>query len=143
MIYRSRKYGCMTSSLSPMQANTPDVVCLAARELRTGQTISLWRDELSKRPPYRTDRAALFVNFVANAECACHLALNWPLPQNVLDLSPAFRNLVNGRSVPEGKGLLGALRYYGLDAIAAKQKDAMKKRIMQGWPFTPENNSRF
>ena len=89
------------------------------------------------RPPYRTDRGVLFVSFVANAECACHLALGWPLPANVLDLSPAFRNLTNGRSTPEGKGLLGALRYFGLDAIGTKQKDAMQKRVMQGWPFTP------
>ena len=126
----------------PKPGEHPNVVCLAARELRTGQTISLWRDELSERPPYRIDRDALFVNFVANAECACHLALNWPLPQNVLDLSSAFRNLVNGCSVPEGKGLLGALRYYGLDAIAAKQKDAMQKRIMQGWPFSPEERQQ-
>ena len=84
----------------------------------------------------------LFVSFVANAECACHLALGWPLPANVLDLSPAFRNLTNGRSTPEGKGLLGALRYFGLDAIGTKQKDAMQKRIMQGWPFTPEEREQ-
>ena len=80
----------------------------------------------------------LFVNFVANAECACHLALGWPLPHNVLDLSPVFRNLTNGRWTPEGKGLLGALRYYGLDTIGTKQKDAARDRIMRGWPFTPE-----
>jgi DNA polymerase family A len=114
----------------------PDVVCLAARELRSGRTLRLWRDELGVQPPYRIDRNVLFVNFVANAECACHLALDWALPANVLDLSPAFRNLSNGRQTPEGKGLLGALRYFGLDAIGAKQKDAMQKRIMQGWPFT-------
>ena len=47
----------------------PDVVCLAAHELRSGRTIKLWRDELGERPPYRTDRDVLFVNFVANAEC--------------------------------------------------------------------------
>jgi DNA polymerase I len=87
----------------------PDVVCLVAHELRSGQTLRLWRDELGERPPYRIDRGVLFVSFVANAECACHLALGWPLPTNVLDLSPAFRNLINGRSTPEGKGLLGAL----------------------------------
>lgn len=114
----------------------PDVVCLAARELRSGRTLRLWRDELGVQPPYRVDRDLLFINFVANAECACHLALGWPLPANVLDLSPAFRNLTNGRFTPEGKGLLGALRYFGLDAIGTKQKDAMQKRIMQGWPFT-------
>lgn len=120
----------------------PDIVCLAARELRSGQTIVRWRDELSSHPPYRTDRNALFVSFVANAECACHLALGWPLPRAVLDLSPAFRNLTCGRSTAEGKGLIGALRYYGLDSISSKQKDAMQKRVMQGWPFKPDERRK-
>jgi DNA polymerase-1 len=121
----------------PQSGAHPDVVCLAARELRSGRTFRLWFDGPGEPPPYRIDRDVLFVNFVANAECACHLALGWPLPTNVLDLSPAFRNLSNGRFTPEGKGLLGALRYFGLDSIGAKQKDAMQKRIMQGRPFTP------
>jgi DNA polymerase-1 len=120
----------------------PDVVCLAGYELRSGRTIRLWRDELSAHPPYRTDRGVLFVNFVANAECACHLSLGWPLPAKVLDLNPAFRNLTNGRSTPEGKGLVGALRYYGLDSIGTKRKDAMQKRVMQGWPFTLEERQQ-
>jgi DNA polymerase-1 len=120
----------------------PDVVCLAAHELRSGRTLRLWRDELGERPPFRTDDDVLFVSFVANAECACHLALGWPVPANVLDLSPAFRNLTNGRFTPEGKGLIGALRYFGLDAIGSKQKDAMQKRVMQGWPFTPEEREK-
>ena len=115
----------------------PDVVCLAAHELRSGRTLRLWRHELGPRPPYQTDRRALFVNFVANAECACHLALGWPLPARVLDLSPAFRNLTNGRLTPGGKGLLGALRYYGFSNTDQKHKDAMRDRIMRGWPFTP------
>jgi DNA polymerase-1 len=126
----------------PRPGERPDVVCLAARELRSGRTLKLWRDELGEQPPYRTDRGALFVCFVANAECACHLSLGWPLPGAVLDLSPAFRNLVNGLWTPEGKGLLGALRYYGLDAMSAKQKDATRARIMHGWPFTPEERER-
>ena len=46
----------------------PDVVCLAARELRSGRTIGLWRDQLGKLPPYQTNHRALFVSFVANAE---------------------------------------------------------------------------
>jgi hypothetical protein len=120
----------------------PDVVCLAAHELRSGRTLRLWRSELGEQPPFRTDDGVLFVSFVANAECACHLALGWPVPANVLDLSPAFRNLTNGRSTPEGKGLIGALRYFGLDAIGSKQKDAMRDRIMRGWPFTPEEREK-
>jgi len=122
----------------PQPGERPDVVCLAAQELRTGQTICFSRNELGEQPPYRTDRGVLHASFVANAECACHLALGWPLPTNVLDLSPVFRNITNGRTTPEGKGLLGALRYYCLDSISPKLKDAMQKRVMQGRPFTHE-----
>ena len=114
----------------------PDVVCLGALELRAGQTILAWRDELGEQPPYRTDHKVLFVNFVANAEMACHLSLGWPVPVHVLDLNPVFRNLTNGRSTPEGRGLIGALRYFGLDAIDAKRKEAMQQRVMQGALFT-------
>ena len=67
----------------------PDVICLCARELRSGQTIRLWRGDETDwpdLPPYRIDDKALFVCFVANAECLCHLTLGWPLPRNVLDL---------------------------------------------------------
>jgi DNA polymerase-1 len=119
----------------------PDVVCLVAHELRSGQTLRLWRDELGEQPPYRIDADVLFVSFVANAECACHLALGWPLPANELDLSPVFRNLTNGRWTPEGKGLLGALRYYGFDTIGQKQKDAARNCVMKGWPFAPEERT--
>jgi DNA polymerase-1 len=120
----------------------PDVVCLVAHELRSGRTLRLWLDELNERPPYRTDSKVLLVSFVANAECACHLALGWPLPANELDLSPAFRNSVNGRLTPEGKGLLGALRYFGFSNVDQKLKDAMRDRIIQGWPFTPEEQQK-
>ena len=46
--------------------------------------------------------------------------------------------MTSGRTTPEGKGLLGALRYFGLDTIGTKYKDAMQKRVIQGWPFSPE-----
>ncbi len=123
----------------------PDTVCLAAPELRTGRTLRLWRDDLDKlgrQPPYRIDKRVLFVSYVANAECGCHLVLNWPLPANIIDLSPAFRNLTNGLYTPEGKGLLGALRYFGLDTIEQKKKDGMRDRILQGWPFTEEEKKQ-
>jgi hypothetical protein len=120
----------------------PDVVCLCARELRTGQTLQLWRDQLGASPPYRTDAGALFVCFVANAECACHLALGWPLPARVLDLSPVFRSVVNGYETPHGKGLIGAQMYFGIDPISTKYKDSMRDRILAGWPFSPEERGQ-
>ena len=39
---------------------------------------------------------------------------------------------------PKARACSALLRYYGLDAIGSKQKDAMRDRIMRGWPFTPE-----
>jgi hypothetical protein len=120
----------------------PDVVCLVARELRSRRTLRLWRDQLGTVPPYRTDAGVLFICFAATAECACHLALGWPLPANVLDLSPVFRCVINGRIAPAGKGLLGALAYYGADSIGTKRKESMRDRILQGWPFTAEEREK-
>jgi hypothetical protein len=111
----------------------PDLVCVAWHD---GQTHCLWRDQLGAHPPYPIGDRTLFVCFVANAELGCHLALKWPLPAHVLDLNTVFRSIVNGRITPEGKGLLGALAYFGIDSIGSKRKDAMRSRIMQGWPFT-------
>jgi DNA polymerase-1 len=121
---------------TPKPGEHHDVVCLCAHELRSGQTIRLWRDQLGAAPPYSTAANSLFVCFVANAELACHLALNWPLPASVLDLSPEFRCIVNGRHVPEGKGLLGALAYYKIHSIGSKRKAAMQKRVIEGGPFS-------
>jgi DNA polymerase-1 len=117
----------------------PDVVCLAWHEWPAGQTRCLWRDRLAETPPYRIDERVLFVCFVGNAELGCHLALNWPLPANVLDLSPEFRCITNGRTVPEGRGLLGALGYFHLQhSFDSKRKAELQKRIARGWPFTAE-----
>jgi DNA polymerase-1 len=126
----------------PEAGEHPDVVCLCAKELRTGQILRLWRDQLGATPPYRTDAGALFVCFAATAEVACHLALGWPVPEKILDLSRMFRCVVNGREVPEGKGLLGALAYFGIDSIGAKRKDCMRDRILGGWPFNPDEREK-
>jgi DNA polymerase I len=113
----------------------PDPVCMVARELRTGRVVRRWRDEFSTLPPYRTDRKALFIAFYASAELGCHLALGWPMPVNVLDLYVEFRNATNGLRTPAGRGLLGALAYFGLDHIATTQKDASRDLIMRGGPW--------
>jgi DNA polymerase-1 len=123
----------------------PDVVCGAFFDLSTGQTVLRWRDELDANGlPYDPERADTLVgSFVFNAEGACHLALNQSLPKNVIDLSAEFKCLVNGKGIPrKNQGLIGALQYFGLSTITPKRKDAMRDRIMQGWPFTPEEKKQ-
>ena len=41
-----------------------------------------------------------------------------------------------GTAEPCGRGLLGALAYYGLDAIEAAEKDAMRQLVMRGGPWS-------
>ena len=132
----------MTSNSYRGPVNTPTSSAWPHTSCGPGAHCGSGATSLGQRPPYRIDADVLFISFVANAECACHLALGWPVPKRVLDLSPAFRNLINGRHTPEGKGLIGALRYYGLDAITAKQKDGMQKRVMEGPPFTAEERQQ-
>ena len=121
----------------------PDVVCMVFHDLNTGQTTRLWRDQLGDQPPYDIGSDTLVVSFVFNAEGACHLSLGWPLPENVLDLSPEFKCQVNGKGISrKNQGLVGALQYFGLSSIAPKRKDVMRDRIMRGWPFTAEEREQ-
>jgi DNA polymerase family A len=120
----------------------PEPVCLVARELRSGRVVRQWRAEFTDHPPYRTDEKALFVAYYASAELGCHLALGWPMPANVLDLFAEFRNDTNGRSVPAGRGLLGALTYFGLDHIAAAEKDAGRELVIRGGPWDASERQR-
>ena len=117
----------------------PIPVCLVARELISGAApIRIWAEQFGAQPPYPTDSSSLFVAYYAPAEMGCHLALGWPLPVNVLDLYAEFRALTNGKVLPHGEGLLGALAYFGLDGITSMEKDAMRKLIMLGGDYTAD-----
>ena len=102
----------------------PEPLCLAARELGSGQIVRVWQDELFQlpRPPYSIGKDCLFVAYYASAEMGCHATLGWQMPENVLDLFAEFKCQTNGRLVPCGHGLLGALAFYGLGGIAAAEK---------------------
>ena len=113
----------------------PTPVCLVAREFRSGRLLRLWQDELHD-PPYPLDSNSLFVAYYASAELGCHLALNWPMPERILDLFAEFRCLTSGLTTPCGSGLIGALTYFGLDGLAASEKEGMRELAMRGGPYT-------
>ncbi|MEN9722596.1 MAG: polymerase thermostable [Pseudomonadota bacterium] len=112
---------------------SPDVICMVAREMKTCRTIRLWRDELLslKSAPYDVGPTSLFVAYYASAEMGCHLSLGWEMPENVLDLFTEFRNATNGKEVPAGSDILGALIYHGLPAISKETKKAMRNMALE------------
>jgi hypothetical protein len=108
-----------------------------ARELRTGALVRLWlADGAPLAPPLDTDDDALFVAYYAPAELGCFLALDWPFPARTLDLYAEFKCLTSGLPVPCGRGLLGALAYFGLDGLTAAEKDDMRQLASRGGPYT-------
>lgn len=113
----------------------PDVVCCAYR-VDDEPTRVLWRDQLTGEPPYPIDNDTLVVSFT-QAEWSCHLALRWRLPKRAIDLNCELRLASNGLKLPAGQSLLGFCRWLGVEAGDAAVKDAIRKRIIAGWPFTP------
>jgi hypothetical protein len=118
---------------------------MVARELHSGRTLRLWRDELVRlqAAPFDTGPAALFVAYYASAEMGCFLELGWPTPARVIDLFAEFRRVSNGRTLYSTRGevitragLVHAMAAYGLDAIGADEKDEMRELIIGGGPWT-------
>jgi DNA polymerase-1 len=120
--------------------NRPEPVCLVALELASNRSVRIFRDELRglRAPPYSIGPESLFVAFYSSAELGCHLALDWPLPANVLDLYVEFRNLTNGIDLPAGAGLLGALLYFGHDPMDSVEKDEMRQLALRGGLYNAE-----
>ena len=141
---RFEEIWCGDAEFIPASGEHPDVLCYCAVELRTGRSIKLWEDQLVEgRPPHRMGDGTAFICFTAMAECGCFLTKRWPSPKNVIDLSPMFRCYINGRNPPAaGKGLIGALSHFGFDTVGEKYKDAMRKRILEGRPFSPEERAK-
>ena len=63
------------------------------------------------------------------------------MPTRILDLYAEFRCLTSGLKTPCGNGLLGALAYFGLDAIEAAEKDSMRQLAIRGGPYTTQEQT--
>jgi hypothetical protein len=114
----------------------PVPVCMVAKELATNTTLRLWADDLPAAPPFPVDDDTLFVAYYAPAEWSCFLALGWPLPARVIDLFAEFRVETNGRPLPAGRSLLGALSAHGIRAITSAEKHDMRDLVLRGGPWS-------
>lgn len=119
-----------------VNGNLPRPVCMAAKELRSGEEWLLWRGEFGPAPPFLTGPDTLFVAFYASAELSCFRVLGWPMPVRILDLFTEFRDRVNG--LIGDRSLISALEYFGLDAMGVHEKKQMIELILTGGPWSVE-----
>jgi hypothetical protein len=123
----------------------PEPVCAVATEQRSRKMFRLWLDGEEDRPvepPFAQGPRVLTVAYFASAELGCCRALGWPFPPWVLDLYVEFRAQTNGLALLHGRGLLGAMASYGLEAMEGAQKELLRKRILEGGPYDAEDQRR-
>ena len=126
---------CDTEFQAP-PGERPHVLCLVARELRSGREIRLWRGELIRlaSAPFDIGAEALFVAFFAPAELGCFLELGWGLPVNIVDLFCEHRVNTNGFGVRNS--LIEAAAQRGLATMESTEKEAKRGLIMEQQEWT-------
>ena len=119
----------------------PVPVCASFLEMRSGQKVQLREGEFGKEPPFDTGSDMLWISYHASAETGCHLMLDWPIPENTLDLEAEFRLATTGLCLAQegGKGLLGCARWHGIDTINIAEKKSTRDLILSGGPYTSED----
>jgi DNA polymerase family A len=119
-------------------------LCLVALEMRSGRIVRLWQDQLGPFPPYRLDNEAVMFGYMLAAEFGVHAAKGWGEPACAIDAYVEFRHYVNDGAVKSSdreKGFYsigGALRYFLEDEIDVTRKHDMRERILQGPPFSDQ-----
>lgn len=126
---------CLDFEFVAPRGHKPTVVCMIAKCMITGKALRLWGEDL-KDCPFECSDGEIFVAYYASAETSCFDALGWPRPRRVLDLFAEFRRVTNGCNLLHGKGLIGALLYFGLPSIGGEDKEAMRALIMAGGPWS-------
>lgn len=120
----------------------PEPHCCVARELRSGRLVRRWITRLPNGqagdPPYDMRENSLLLSYFGTAEIGCRSVVSWPLPRNHIDLYVEFGRLTCGKVLPAGRGLLGALKYFGREGMAVDEKEAMRGLSIRGGPFTDQ-----
>jgi DNA polymerase I len=117
--------------------NPPRIRCMVAMDIGSGQTWSMWEDELYATPvcPFPTGPDVQIICFQAKAEGRCFATLGWHPPARVVDLMVERLRLLNPAPWPS---MLDTLAAYGLPAMSSEHKQLMRLLIMHGEFFTPE-----
>ena len=124
------------------EGNPLDIVCMVAKPWPAGDEVRIWLHGAIRPVSCPFAPEDLIVAFYASAEMGCFQALGWPAPEYVLDLYAEFRKHTNGKTVMCGNGLIGALTYFGCDAIPSDEKDAMRAFILKGGPWNASDQEK-
>lgn len=118
---------------------TPRPICFCATELKTNKTLKVWLDGIENpNPPINfKDSNLTYVAYYSVAEMSCHLALNWDIPENIIDLYCEWKVLTND-GLRKPSGLLNACQYFGIQTIDQTYKDKMRDRVLAGSPYTED-----
>ena len=123
------------------EGERPVVNCMVAHELRTGQTLRCFTEELCgcRVPPFNIGADSLVVAYFASAEMGCFRVLSWAFPLHLLDLYVEYRRLRNGAlGIRESTSLVAALAWLGLQCFIPAQKGEMRELSLRGGPYTRE-----
>lgn len=110
-------------------------VALAAVDIETGSLVEIGAPRLLgvRHPPYPTGPQAMIVTAHAHELVACHLALDWRVPERIVDLMVEYRNLANGQSGVLVGGLAGALICFGRSVfdglVTGTSPEKMRRRL--------------
>lgn len=125
---------------------TQHVVCLVAKDLLSGKILRLWENELLAGNPFGDMSKSCFVAYSFTAEMSCFNLLGWSNPEHMIDLYPEFLNISNvgakGFQRPHGRGLLGALAWFGVTSISQTSKDEMIRLILNNKNYSADQKAR-
>lgn len=118
------------------QGERPIPVCMVVTNVTTNTTQRYWIDDL-KTCPLPTGPEHLYVAYFASAEWGCFLQLGWELPERIIDLYAEYRLHMNGQFLKgNSNGLIGACAKFGIKAMDASEKTAMRDLILRGGPWS-------
>jgi DNA polymerase I len=121
---------------TPRRGAVPEVVCVAAQSMTTGETWAWWRDQLATRPalPFPTDESLLVV-FNGFGDLVVWQGCGWPVVR-LVDLALELTRLQNvdraKATAPHWWSLREALGHYGLPVPERRHKREMQELCARG-----------
>ena len=124
------------------QMGYPEIRCLCAISLKTGQRWDYWADEIPKVPPFSFGSDTVYLMHFSEAEFACFHVLGWGLPDFIFDsytvisqlrARPA-KKIHNVKQLPapynHGKSLVDTLKSFDIVHKMVEGKDSMRELAM-------------